>query len=400
MLVGRAPFTDEDPLALLHATLARTPEAPARWRAEVPAPLGDVVMKLLAKMPDERYQSAGALVDDLARCEADLREVGQVRAFVPGGSDRHGVLRSPARLFADLDRSLARQKQLTGAFERFLPRQFVEQLGKQNILDVQLGDAVERDLTVMFADLRGFTAIAEALGAAETFRFINGYLGHMERAIHAHGGFVHQYVGDGIMAFFPRSPDDAVRASVAMLSAMRAFCDERQGLPGSEARVGIGLHTGTVLIGAIGGADRMDRGVVGDAVNLASRMEGLTRHYDAPLLVSDATASRLVEPERFALREVDRVQVKGRRGAVTVYEVLDAYDAGVRRARLEGAAVFAEGLHAWGRGEFAAARRSFEACVEARPDDGAARLFVQRCRSYEATGAPAGWSGVYPLTTK
>ncbi|MFO0605903.1 MAG: AAA family ATPase [Polyangiales bacterium] len=304
-----------------------------------------------------------------------------------------------AMLFADLDRALEHQKRLTAAYERFLPRQFVEQLGRAGILDVRLGDAVQRDISVLFADLVGFSSLAEAMGAAETFRFINAHLGRMEPAIFAYGGFVHQYLGDGIMAFFPRSADDAVQGGLAMLAGMRSVRADRAGMPGADARLGVGINSGPVLIGAIGGAGRMDRGVVGDTVNLASRVEGLTRLYGASLLVTGDTMERLTDPARYLTRLVDRVQVKGRVSVVAIHEVLDPEDATTERIVATGGD-FRAAMARWDAGAFAEAKEGFEACAARCPDDGAARLFARRCEEHLRTPPPGVWTGVTTLTTK
>jgi class 3 adenylate cyclase len=128
-----------------------------------------------------------------------------------------------ATLYEELRASLAAQETLTRSYQRFVPQQFLAALGKRSILDVGPGDHIHREITVLFADVRGFTTLAERLGPSETFRFINRYTAAIAPAIHAHGGFINGFLGDGIMALFPTSADDAVAGSVAMQEAVRRF---------------------------------------------------------------------------------------------------------------------------------------------------------------------------------
>ncbi len=285
-----------------------------------------------------------------------------------------------ARLYDALRGALELQTRLTFAYERFLPRQFLEQLGRPSIVEVDLGDQIQREISVLFADIRGFTRMCEQIGPARSFAFVNSYLHWIEPAILGHGGFVNAFLGDGIMALFPTSPDDAVRAALGMLAAVDEYNRVRARSGDAAMRIGIGLNTGPLMVGVIGGNDRMDRGVIGDAVNVASRVEGMTKHYGATLLLTAETASRLVEPERFQMRVVDRVVPAGRSEPLTVVEVLDGEPEPRRAQKIATMADYARGLAAWDAGDVDAAQASFEACLDACPEDIAARLFVARCR--------------------
>jgi class 3 adenylate cyclase len=305
-----------------------------------------------------------------------------------------------ARLYDDLRASLQRQQKLTAAFERFMPNQFLEQLEKPDILDVALGDQSQREVTVLFCDLRGFSALASQLGPSGTFAFINRYLGYMEPVIHAHGGFINQYLGDGIMALFPGSTDQAVAGALAMMNALAGFNAERRaaGLP--EVRVSIGLNSGPLMLGVIGGSKRFDRGVVGDAVNLASRVEGMTRQFNAPVLIGGETCTRLRERGRFHLRSLGWVAPVGQRKPIEVFEALDVHGADRRTAGAASAGDYAAGLERWVAADFAAAIQHFSACLARDPADGAARFMVTRCEDLLARPPTGPWDGVIRLVSK
>ena len=284
-----------------------------------------------------------------------------------------------ALLYGDLQQSLDKQTALTNAYGRFMPPQFLKLLAKDSILDLQRGDQILRPITVMFADIRNFTGMAEAIGPARTFTFINRYLGHMEPAIHAHHGFVNQYLGDGIMALFPRSADDAVLAALTMLRAVRELNKELAAEGDTPVEIGIGLNGGPLMVGAIGGLDRMGRGVVGDATNVASRVEGMTKRYRTPLLIGESTFLALDKAE-VTTRLVDRVMPKGRESAMFVYEVLEAADPISQAGKIQTLADYERGVAHWSEGRFHEAEVYFNAVVAAFPGDTAAQLFAARCK--------------------
>lgn len=196
---------------------------------------------------------------------------------------------------------------------RFVPFPFLQLLGKETVRQVERGDSTEARMTVLFADIRGFTSRSEQHSPAENFAFLNEYFGAVESCIHRHDGFIEKFYGDGLLALFPGSADQAVAAAREMLDAVAAFNRDRE----ETLRIGIGVHTGRVMAGTIGGHERLDSGVIGDAVNLTSRIESLTKDYGHDLLVSGATRDAMENGS--ALRRIDETHVKGREQPVTLY---------------------------------------------------------------------------------
>lgn len=286
--------------------------------------------------------------------------------------------------------SLERTYQAT---RRFVPFEFLEALGKKTIVEVSRGDHAQLVTTVMFVDLRGFTTLCEGMTPGETYAFINEYLSRIEPAITENGGFIQHFLGDGILALFCRqsSADDASRAALGMLGAVEHFNDDRQtaGLP--PIAIGIGMNTGALMLGTIGGRERLDANVIGDAVNLAARVEGQTKNLGA-VLMTESTHAGLADAARYALREVDRVIVKGRSAAVSLFELTPS--------PRPTAGLFAEGLAALRQGDLGTARLRFEGCVDEDPGDLAAGVHLQRCHTFEAQGLPENWDGVLRLDAK
>lgn len=274
---------------------------------------------------------------------------------------------------ASLERANQDLQALIRAYDRFVPDEFLSFLGKKSITDVQLGDQVAQEMTMLFSDIRDFTSISEKMTPQENFNFINEYLSRMQPFIAQYHGFIDKYIGDAIMALFPTRANDALDAAIGMLNSLRDYNEDRP--KREQLRIGIGLHTGTIMLGTVGGENRMDSTVIGDAVNLSSRVEGLTKMYGVNLLITEQTLENLTNPDAYAMREIDRVAVKGKRKPVTVYEVFesDDYESKVRKqASVE---FFAQGLELYRAQKYTEARAMFYEVLQINPDDKAARLY-------------------------
>lgn len=280
---------------------------------------------------------------------------------------------------------------------RFVPMPFLERLGHHSITDIQHGDHAQLDMSILFCDLRSFTPLIEGLGPQRAFSFINRYLRIMEPAITDHDGFINQYLGDAIMALFGGPSDQAVLAACDMVDALQRFNANE---PEGPVSFGIGIGSGSLMLGVIGGIERLDGGVIGDAVNQSARIEGMTKIYGATVLLDESTVTRLQNPDRFALRRLDRVFSKGRQTPSAIYEVLDALPPTLRSQRLANLTLWQAAQDAWCAGAFAEAKSHFERCLETDPEDKPAQLFVSRCEHFLANGAPQDWDGILRLQRK
>ncbi|UOG29475.1 adenylate/guanylate cyclase domain-containing protein [Leptospira noguchii] len=213
------------------------------------------------------------------------------------------------------------QQQLSEAYSRFVPKELLSLLSKKSILETQLADQTEGLMTVMFSDIRGFTTISEKMTPSENFQFINNYLGMIAPVIKEHNGFIDKFIGDAIMAIFPARAENAVEASLAMMKALKQFNELRQKENKDPIDIGIGIHTGHLMLGIIGHENRMEGTVIGDSVNLASRIEGLTKQFKCSIIVSEVTIASLRDPSRFTHSFLDEVTVKGKSQPIKVYKI-------------------------------------------------------------------------------
>jgi DNA-binding response OmpR family regulator len=289
---------------------------------------------------------------------------------------------------------------LNGVYERFVPREFIDLLKKKSVLEIHLGDQVIQKMTVMFADIRGWTTLLEKMTPQQAFNFINAYLRRVTPVIKECNGFIDQYYGDGVMALFPGPPDDAVKAAVAMQIAVAEYNKERGRDGYDPIGIGVGLHLADLMLGIIGSEDRMQGAVVADAVNLAARIEGLNKLYGSYVSLSDETFFAIKKPNKYRHRFIDKVRVKGREDAVTVYEVFEGDPAAIAGLKEQTKPSFESGLQLYYDRKFSEASVQFNHVLEKNPADLAARIYLKRCANYMVNGVPSDWTGVETLLEK
>jgi adenylate cyclase len=291
-------------------------------------------------------------------------------------------------------------KKLNIAYERFVPRQFLSLLDKKSVIDVKLGDQIEKEMTLLFADIRKFTSFSEKMTPQQNFNFLNHYLSRMTPIIHQYHGFIDKYIGDAIMALFSTSADDALRAAIGMLKSLADYNEQKQNTLIPCFEIGIGLHTGYLMLGTVGDQNRMDGTVISDAVNLASRIEGMTKMYGIALLISEQTYCHLVNASEYAIRPIDRVKVKGKSQAVTVYEVFESDTPKIKELKKKTLADFEMGLTLYHQQKFTQAQQYFKRMLHVYAYDAAAQIYLERCNNYQKNGVPDDWEGIEILDSK
>ena len=215
-------------------------------------------------------------------------------------------------------------KELQQAALRFVPRGFLSFMEKDSLVDIQLGEHISDEMTVMFTDLRSFTSLSEDMTPQQNFNFINAYLGRVSPIVQKNAGFIVKYMGDGIMALFPGDADDGVQAGIDKLNQVKIYNAERVKKGRFPITVGIGVNTGQIMVGVVGDSNRMEADSFSPEVTLTSRVEGLTKHYGVSFIITAATKQQLVSPSRYKIRFLDKVQVQGKVKALELYEVYDA----------------------------------------------------------------------------
>lgn len=266
------------------------------------------------------------------------------------------------------------------AYERFVPQQFLQLLNVDSIINIQLGDQTERIMTILFSDIRNFTMLSESMTPRENFNFINSYLSWVEPVIERHQGFIDKYIGDAIMALFSSTADDAICSAIAMLSQLSIYNIDRKKSGYRPISIGIGLNTGMVMLGTIGGVKRMDGTVISDAVNLSSRLEDLTKVYSTPLLISEHTLSGLADASQYHIRFIDRIRVKGRVTPVSVYEIFDNDEPSLLLGKASTKDEFERALAYYHMQKPQQALRLLEQCMAVVPEDGVAKIYIDRCK--------------------
>ncbi|MDM8558170.1 response regulator [Candidatus Parabeggiatoa sp. HSG14] len=263
-------------------------------------------------------------------------------------------------------------------FHKFVPVQFLKLLKLDDYDRIKLGNCVEKNMTIMFSDIRAFTTLSETMTPQENFNFINAYLSQMEPIINQYHGFIDKYVGDGIMALFPTCADDAVQGAIAMLEQLDKFNVKQQSA--NPIKIGIGLNTGPSMLGTVGGQNRMDGTVISDAVNLASRIEGLNKTYGTSLLITEQTYQQLTNISQYHIRLIDCVTVKGKTEAVTVYEVFDGDSSSSLKLKSDTLSDFEQGFNFFHNEQFDKALTHFKKVVQINENDKAAEIYLTHCQ--------------------
>lgn len=206
---------------------------------------------------------------------------------------------------------------LNKVYEKFIPKEYLNLLEKKSIIDINLGDSVQKEMTVLFSDIRNFTTRSEAMLANESFVFINSFFNVVGPLVRRHNGFIDKYIGDSIMAIFPGSADDAVCCAIEM----QRLIGEYNLAHDESIKIGVGINSGTVQLGVVGEEHRMNATVISNAVNIASRVESLTKEVAAPILITKTTYAKLKNPAKYTIQLVDTVSLKGIKNPETIYAI-------------------------------------------------------------------------------
>ncbi len=248
-------------------------------------------------------------------------------AFTPERVETLNLLSAQAAIalenaiyYRDMRAAYRRIEQLNVSYERFVPRQFLALLERESITDISLADHSQRDMPVLFSDVRNFTSISEQLSPQEVFNLLNDVFGVLIPCVQEAGGVIDKFIGDAIMALFPGSADDALRSAVAMNRQLQIYNEGRAADGLQPIKVGIGLHAGPMILGTVGSHSRLNTTVIGDTVNIAARLESATKEFNTSLIVSAVLVERLQSPEAFRLRHIGFANVKGKAQGVRVYE--------------------------------------------------------------------------------
>ncbi|RUO39360.1 adenylate/guanylate cyclase domain-containing protein [Aliidiomarina taiwanensis] len=290
------------------------------------------------------------------------------------------------------------KKQVADQFGMYIPPELVKDIVASPEAQDMAGQ--EKELTVLFSDIRGFTTFSEKIPPAELTQVMNRLLTPVTQAIHAHQGTIDKYMGDAVMAFWGAPLSDekhalhAVEGALAMQEALteinREFVQE-----GKQAlAMGVGIHTGLMNVGNMGSSFRMAYTVLGDNVNLGARLESLTKNYGVDILISEITQQKIAPTGLFLLRKVDKVRVKGRFAPVEIFQLLGKKEQLNEQVQAM-VASFENALSIYEQANFAEALQAFQQHLGLYPDDQVAQLYLIRCENYLSTPPPDNWDGVF-----
>jgi class 3 adenylate cyclase/HAMP domain-containing protein len=222
---------------------------------------------------------------------------------------------------------------INSSYERFVPKEFLTLLEKKSIMDVSIGDSTSLKMSVLFSDMRDFTSISENMSPKENFDFLNNYLESMTPAINNNNGFIDKYIGDAVMALFPTSAEDSVKAALEMNKELINFNAARATSGGEKLNMGVVINIGQLVLGTIGRETRMETTVISDTVNASARLESLNKIYGTNVLISGVVRNELSQTTQKMCRLIDRTQVKGKSEFLDVYEVFSTEDKEVLEAK-------------------------------------------------------------------
>lgn len=286
------------------------------------------------------------------------------------------------------------------ATNKFVPSEFIKSIGRDSITEVELGDHTEKNIAVLFSDIREYTTIAEGMTPEQNFKFVNSYMGKMGPIIHKNQGFINQYLGDGIMALFPRNAEDALNSAIAMQRIIRIYNRDRVNENKIPISIGIGIHTGPLVMGIIGDTKRNDTAIISDTVNAASRVEGITKHYGANIIISNESLQTITKKEDFNLRYMGKVKVKGKDKIIEIFECFDGDNEDNIELKKATFPEFKVGMQYFEELKFSKASAKFDDVLEINPNDLVSEYFSKKSKYYAIDGVPKDWGVVNVMLEK
>lgn len=315
-------------------------------------------------------------------------------------------------------------KQQKDAFFRFVPVQFLSLLGIESAVSITRGDSSQMYMSVLFSDIKRFTVLSERKTPEENFNLLNNYILRMEGPINKYNGFVDKYIGDAIMALFSEnhvngaqhslstncsfnrggiheqgktSSDRALLAAIEMIQQVNEFNKEQKSKQKDVLNTGIGINTGSLMLGTIGGTHRLDTTVIGDAVNLASRLENLTRYYKNTIIISEWSYNNLSDPDNVLVREIDNVIVKGKTKSCRIFDVFEADTEEIKELKLKTRDLIQTGIKLYKERKFKQAYAYFKKAKNIYPDDYISHLYMTRCAKFIKNPPPDEWTAEFKM---
>lgn len=363
--------------------------------------IGENVKSLLYAALKVKHRIMGAII--LANTTDEQYSAADLKLLVTLALQSSAAIESALLFEKNIREAKEKEDAMRRIYEaagKFVPFEFISSLGRDVITDVRLGDQVEKSVTVLFNDIRDYTSLSEQMTPDENFSFICSFNEKMGPVIRSHNGFINQYQGDAIMAIFPNSASDALAAAVEMQKTVEKFNKARMNQSRETIKMGIGLHTGPLIMGITGDNERMAPTTISDTVNTASRIESLTKYYKASIILSDATLQEISHPEDFHLRCLGKVQVKGKQAPVIIHECFSGNSEEEIAKKEKSLPAFNKGMSRYLDKSFSDAIESFNKVISSHPEDRTTEFFIEKATRYIKNGVPENWAGVEEMLNK
>ncbi|MCB1177014.1 MAG: bacteriohemerythrin, partial [Leptospiraceae bacterium] len=289
-----------------------------------------------------------------------------------------------------LNRQIQREKKVFKAklnriVNRFIPEEIFGILKKENIFDIEKGDQIASEMTILFCDIRSFTSLTERNSAKDVFTFLNEYYSNMNDIILKHNGIIDKYIGDAILSIFPGSADDAVKAAIDMQKFMHSHFF-KIGNDQIHVSIGIGIHSGAVILGVVGGEKLIQTTVISDVVNTASRLESLTKEYKAPIIISEDVLANLEEQETYHIRFLDFATIRGKEDVTYICEIYDFENEEQLILKDFSKGSFDNGVTIYQNGDYQKSWEIFLDILTLNPKDKPASYYLNKTASLLVTG--------------
>jgi adenylate cyclase len=348
-----------------------------------------------------KHRVMGAII--LARTESLPYAAADLKFLITLALQSSSAIESALLYEKNIREAKEREEAMRRIYEvtnKFVPHEFIRSLGRSVITDIQLGDQVEKIVTVLFSDIRDYTTLAEKMSPEENFKFVCSFNERIGPIIREHHGFINQYLGDAIMAIFPGNASDALAAAVKMQKAVEDLNTVRVSQNKTVIKIGVGMHTGPLIMGITGDQDRMDATTIADTVNTASRLESLTKQYKVNILLSEASVNNLTDRDNFHIRHLGPVQLKGKMEPTRIFECFNGSDENDIQKKLTALPLFKQGLSDYFNKSFREASDKFYQVLEIYPEDTTAKIFLRKASAYKDMGTPENWTGVEEMLNK
>ena len=271
-------------------------------------------------------------------------------------------------------------RKLLLAFERFIPKEFLILLNKNDITTVKLGDQIQNEMCIMFSDIRKFTSISEKLTPEENFNFINQYLSFIEPIIRENQGFIDKYLGDGFMALFPYSPENSLITGIQIQNKLKEFNAIIYEKNFEPLKIGIGIHTGKLMLGVVGSEFHMETTVISDAVNTAARLEKLNKDFGTDIIITESVLNQINNINNYKFRYIGTILLRGKQNPLKIYEIYNHYDESIIELYEKTKQDFYQAISFFTKNHVREANEIFEEILKINPYDNPARYYHYKCR--------------------